>query len=357
MIKQKSNGKWTVDIRDTNGKRISRTFKKKSDASAFQNTLNNQKYENKLVKAKLLKPKISIQEAKDTYLKSKYGLAAKSICQYKSKLNNLKVYFESANIIYLNEFKPDMANEILSQLQSEIELSDGRKKRLNAKTINSYIDLYKDLFEHFITNGNIYTNPFGNIKRLKEKSGKPDFYTNNELERFFNQYMENWVRNAFKGYLLTGMRFSELASLKWRNVDLANRKIHIMPDSGSHLKTKQSQRVIDIPDELKSILESLNNKNTQDDDLVFTDKRNVALKERNLLRKAKEIGKKAKITSKITIHKFRHTFASKLVQCGVRLEVIQNLLGHSNISETLGYADVGDTKTDIEKDIIQKLFC
>jgi site-specific recombinase XerD len=62
------------------------------------------------------------------------------------------------------------------------------------------------------------------------------------------------------------------------------------------------------------------------------------LEERRLLRVCKAIGKAAEITSRVYIHKFRHTFASHLVQRGVAIEAIQKLLGHASIIETMVYA-------------------
>jgi integrase/recombinase XerD len=62
------------------------------------------------------------------------------------------------------------------------------------------------------------------------------------------------------------------------------------------------------------------------------------LEERRMLRVCKGIGKAAKITSRVYIHKFRHTFASFLIQRGIAIEAIQKLLGHSSIIETMVYA-------------------
>ncbi len=71
---------------------------------------------------------------------------------------------------------------------------------------------------------------------------------------------------------------------------------------------------------------------------VFCSPTGVQLRERSLLNVCKRIAMRAGLTSRAFLHKFRHTFATHLVQQGRTLESIKALLGHSTIRETEIYA-------------------
>ena len=80
------------------------------------------------------------------------------------------------------------------------------------------------------------------------------------------------------------------------------------------------------------------------------------LRERKLYYVCQKIGTKAKISGKINLHKFRHTFASQLVQNNIRIEVVQKLLGHSSIKETMVYAHIRSECLHDDVKILDNLF-
>lgn len=150
---------------------------------------------------------------------------------------------------------------------------------------------------------------------------------------FFQQSMKIEYYNAFKAFLLTGMRFGELASLNCSDIDLENRLISVRNREGFTTKTDNAVREIPMGDELFNIVEQLV-QNKSEKDFVFTSSTGEKLRERSLLVICKRVAKNAGITSRAFIHKFRHTFATMLVQWDVPLESIKELLGHSSIVET-----------------------
>jgi site-specific recombinase XerD len=80
------------------------------------------------------------------------------------------------------------------------------------------------------------------------------------------------------------------------------------------------------------------------------------LRERKLYYVCNKIGKSAGVKGKISLHKYRHTFASQLVQNNVRIELIQKLLEHSSIKETMIYAHLKSDSLHDEVKILDRLF-
>ncbi len=138
--------------------------------------------------------------------------------------------------------------------------------------------------------------------------------------------------------LLTGARRGELFDLVWGKVDLVRNVIEI---AGTTTKTGKTRRV-PLCDEARAVLKTWRDQHdeTEPDMLVFpspqTDKRldNITSSWGALVKAAK--------LQDFTYHDLRHSFASRLVQAGVDLYVVQKLLGHSSSLMTERYAHLND---------------
>ena len=132
------------------------------------------------------------------------------------------------------------------------------------------------------------------------------------------------------------MRKGELFSLKWSDVDLRNRLIHVR-DSKSN-----KQRTLPMDDTLRTLLKSLPSRFKGD--YVFPSK-----KTGRKLHDAKKSFATARAKAGIPdlrFHDLRHTFASHLVMCGVDLTTVAELLGHSTTKMTERYSHLSqDHKT------------
>lgn len=130
--------------------------------------------------------------------------------------------------------------------------------------------------------------------------------------------------------LNTGMRKSEILSLKWENIDLKNGFILL----GQHLTKNSERREIPINDTLRAALTILERR--LDIPYLFYDlttgKRfmDVKISFQTALRRAG--------IRDFHFHDLRHTFASRLVMAGVDLVTVKELLGHKSFNMTLRYA-------------------
>lgn len=339
-IRKLQNGSFQVSAY-IGQKRIRKCFRRKSDAQKFKLQIETQL----TVKdsSNLTSRKTEIKTEIDNFLEFRNDLKPKSIKKYQNFLRQFLIFCERSNITFVDDFTREHARifyNILIQPRQDPKGSTQRILKAKPKTINFYLSMARRFFREMIKKELIATNPFDAIDNIRVEKKIPEYYSENELKRFFGQPMKKSARNAFIMFLNTGMRFGELANLQWNDVDMINRLITIRSKDNFTPKTINSNRVIPMNDVVYDLLNTLYDENLNKDDYVIKTENGKQIRERHLYAYCNKIGKAAGIRGAITLHKFRHTFATLLVQRGVRIEEIQKLLGHSSIKETLIYAHI-----------------
>jgi len=338
--RRKTNGKFIADVYDEFGERHPKTFNTKAEAKAFEASLTKEKYENRLIKTKLKKKRYLFEEQLKHFELSKQELRPGSIKRYKFIINQIRVFGETMGVIYVDQFTPDHATRFKEELTRERKDPTHNTNRMvtaKPKTINFYLATIKAFFQHEYIQGHIATNPLLHIKNMRIEKKKADYYSINELKAFFAQEMCIEYRQIFMGFLLTGLRFAELANLQWNDIDLVNLTIYVHSKEGFVTKTHNGERLIPIGTDLYKLLKFMRNKQNGDD-IVFLTPKGCKIRERSLLHACKAIAKSASISSKANIHKFRHTYATMLIHRGVSIQNIKELLGHHSVVQTEIYA-------------------
>jgi len=177
-------------------------------------------------------------------------------------------------------------------------------------------------------------------KQISERKNANIWREKRNLEQFqdFSTYKyTNYLMPLILIALKTGLRRSELFSLKWEDVAFEenNNRIYVQ---GINTKTSQG-RTVPLNEEAVLILSEW--KLFCDDSTV---KAELVFPNPSTGKQMKEVGsawnrllKKANIIS-FRFHDLRHTFASKLAKNSVDLNTIRELMGHSDITMTLRYA-------------------
>lgn len=143
--------------------------------------------------------------------------------------------------------------------------------------------------------------------------------------------------------LRTGMRIGEVLSLTMNDIDLRDRKIHIYEGEKNCLG-----RVVYLSDDALMALQIwLKERDKTKEYLFYGIKKQLCYSSAHttFARYLKETGLHNK---GYTMHSLRHTFASELLNAGMRLECLQLLLGHRNIEITRRYARLTDKSREEE---------
>ncbi len=158
------------------------------------------------------------------------------------------------------------------------------------------------------------------------------------LERQYDPF-EDLSELVFADYLKpvvllslnTGLRRGEIFGLEWTEVDLSNRMMTVSAENSKAGKTRH----IPLNEEAFQVLRDWKNQSINKTGFVFHGKDGKPFHD---VRKAwAKVLKEAPVI-KFRWHDLRHTFASKLVQAGVDLNTVRELLGHSDYKMTLRYA-------------------
>jgi site-specific recombinase XerD len=144
--------------------------------------------------------------------------------------------------------------------------------------------------------------------------------------------------------LRTGMRIGELLALKVHDLDIKERKIHLLEGEKNSLG-----RVVYLSDDVLFALRRWLSKRDHKKRALFYGRGRDQLGYSSARHLFVKYLKKAGLENRgYTVHSLRHTFASELLNAGMRLECLQQLLGHHNIEMTRRYARLTDKTREQE---------
>lgn len=221
--------------------------------------------------------------------------------------------------------------EIVTWLADQAEARDWKPA-----TRNRWQATLSLIFRVGIDNEKIENNPAARIRRQTESNGRVRFLSDAEevrllaaIDRLFPQFRPHVLLAIH-----TGMRMSEQYSLRWDQVDLERRQLHL-----SKTKTGKA-RIIPLNETACKALAELRNASSPLSALIFPSIRTGdALKgSRGWFGSAVD----AADIKNFTWYCLRHTTASRLVMAGASLRDVADLLGHRTIQMTMRYAHLAE---------------
>ena len=306
------DGKWYIDF-TFNKKRI-RQFGGYTKEQA-RNTLikmKAEKLDEKRGYKKPAQPDIGFAEFAREFIEIYSKQNKKSWTRDEVSLKSLKPFFKGKTI-------QDIGPELIERYKAK------RKTEVSPATVNRDLAFLKTMFNKAVEWGRLESSPVKNVKKFKEPNSKERILGPDEMKRLIdvaNNHLEPILIIA----LNTGMRRGEILSLKWENINLSKRCIH--------LEDSKSGKSRDIP--MNGLVIEALSAIAQNSEYVFPNPRTGGPIE-DIKTAFKTACKNAEIKG-LRFHDLRHTAATRMVEAMVDLVTVSKILGHSSIQMTMRYA-------------------
>jgi len=309
-VKGKKGESWGIDFYD-NGQRIKKIIGSKQDA---EHSLH-------LIKADSLRGELRLIKKSDMSFKQlteKYLEYGKTNGKRSLRRDQFNV---KALIDYFEYFKASQINPLHIEGYKRKRLEEGRKPG----TINRELACLKHMFNLAIKWKLARENPVREVKLLKAEK-----YEMQILDRIEIDLLVKAAEERLKPILIvalnTGMRRGEVMGLRWSDIDFVNYNMHI--------KNTKSGKDRIVP--MNSLVAGTLKKQDMSGEFVFLhlweSDRSLKNVSQSLRLACKKIG-----IEKFRFHDLRHNAATLMVQAGVDLVTVKEILGHSNIQTTMIY--------------------
>lgn len=184
----------------------------------------------------------------------------------------------------------------------------------------------------------IPANPFTKVKFPKLSKTFPVFISEDELLIILANTTHQHLKDIFTVAFYTGLRLSELINMQWSWIDFLQNQITVKCTNEFLTKSKK-ERIVPMSEKVRGILFRRFNSNSHNpDEVVFYNIKGKMLYPDAVSRQFKKVVRKSNLNEKIHFHTLRHSFASLLVQKGVSLYVVKELLGHEDLATTQIYS-------------------
>lgn len=219
---------------------------------------------------------------------------------------------------------------------------------LSPKSVQAIMIMFKSVFSYGEKEFGL-NNPGKNVALPKSEFKQIEVFSKAEMEKIRKHALDDDCQ--ILGVILclyTGLRIGEICALKWEDIDISNRVIHVRktlqriknPESLSpktvviidNPKSVKSIRDIPIPDFLLSRLSQI--KCNVSFDSYFLTGTDHYIEPRTYQYRYKVFLKNIHVSYK-NFHVLRHTFATECIRLGVDVKTVSELLGHANVRITL----------------------
>lgn len=301
------------------------------------------------------------------------------------KKGSIEVYTRAYKL-YIKEAIGKMKLQDVKGIHIQKIYNDLKREEFSRGTIEVVATVLSGLFKQAYKNELIIKNPvkLATLPKIDEEDEENLRVMTLEEQNLFLKYAENsWIYPLVKTALFTGMRSGELRGLRWKDVDFKKKAIYVRKTlvylnndySLEPPKTKSSKRDIPMLDNVYQLLKE-HKKNQWErkmllgdewkakegmEDLVFPSDSGYPMNRDRLKVQVNKIvdtiNSDGHNFPHITPHYWRHSFATRCIENGMQPNVLQKILGHSKLSQTMDlYAHVLPNTKEQEMQKIANLF-
>ena len=222
-----------------------------------------------------------------------------------------------------------------------------KRKKLSKKTISRKITAIKDFHKYLVVEDMVKSNPTEKISMPKTDKSLPEVLSQSEITHMIDLIDDSTplgLRNKamFETLYACGLRISELLDLRLQDIHLKEKYLVVIGKGDKERKVPIGEMaIIAIRKYLEKgrgyILE-------KDSTLLFINYKGEKMSRQAFFKYIKKLAIDAGIEKEISPHTIRHSFATHLLEGGVDLRIVQELLGHEDISTTQIYTHIDMSK-------------
>lgn len=256
---------------------------------------------------------------------------------YSISLYKYQEYLKKKNIIYIDKIDREDIISFLDHL---------KKEDLTPQTIAHYLTVIKNYHKFLIQNEYLKDNVAKSIERPKLVKKLPNVLSIEDVVKLLDIKGTSAfdIRNKCMLELLygTGLRISELLSLTINDIDTFNATVRCIGKGDKERIVPINDYIIESLDNYLNVRNTLlKNKTTKE---LFLNKNGDALSRKGFFKILKQLLLEKGLDPNVSPHTLRHSFATHLLEYGADLRVIQEMLGHSDISTTRIYTHITNKK-------------
>ena len=237
-------------------------------------------------------------------------------------------------------FKKPMRRVKIQELRDYLLKYLRQERGLTEKSVNYYNNVIRFIYDVVI---DVPINK-RQLPLYKGKRRLPKILSYEELNVFFNACENYKYKTIFMMIYGSGLRISEATNIRVEDIDSKNMRIFVRNGKG------ERERYTVLP---KASLEMLREcyrryKPNHPEGYMFLNRKGNPLKVERLRVFFRRYRRKAGISEDFIVHSLRHSFATRLVEGGVPLVQVKELLGHSCIRSTMTYVHVANNMQKVD---------
>lgn len=277
-----------------------------------------------------------LQEYLD-YLKYQKNYSPLTISGYKREIEHFLMYLRQQGIDHYGDVEYAFIRGYLTQLYDE---------KLSERSINHKMSSLRGFYNYLMNEELIEDNPFLLVDSMKEPQRNPDFLYIDEMLGLLDSIDVSsllGLRNKAMLELMyaSGLRCSEVVDLTLGQIDFSSQVLFIRGKGDKDRYVPFHDYAAKwLKEYINEARDELMAKTHQEHDVVFVNKNGKQMTNRGVEDVVNRVAKNYDATKKIHPHTFRHSFATHLLQEGVDIRIVQELLGHASLSTTQVYTHV-----------------
>ncbi len=268
------------------------------------------------------------------------GLSDNTMSAYRNDLSALAIFLSPKN-------NPTISWASVDERGIRNFLDDLDKRGYSLSTKSRKIASVKSFFNFLKSEGMIHTNVMDEVRQPRSSQVLPKALSIEEVDLLLNFRSEKKSPEELRDGMMVelmyaaGLRVSELVGLNTRDIDLDVGSVRTIGKGYKERIIPIYETAVESVSEYIAFVRPIHSQN-QKEEALFLNRRGCRLTRQAVWLQLRKLAIKVGISSKITPHMLRHSFATHLLHGGASLRHVQELLGHSNIATTQIYTHLTD---------------